>query len=152
APNDRLSAWLSARTRLEIFHAAQLWRLPVAPVLEPDEVLSDEQSVARGIWSRQDGRPVARSPYRFTAPPGDGSEHVATPLERCRRWARAGALPLSDVRALDLGMVWAGPYCGRLLAGLGAEVVKVEGPRRPDGTRPRGHAGCAGAFADLNRG
>jgi len=53
---------------------------------------------------------------------------------------------------LDLGMVWAGPYCGRLLAGLGADVVKVEGPRRRDGTRPPDDwSGCSGFFADLNR-
>jgi crotonobetainyl-CoA:carnitine CoA-transferase CaiB-like acyl-CoA transferase len=50
-------------------------------------------------------------------------------------------------------MVWAGPYCGRLLAGLGAEVVKIEGPRRRDGTRPPDDwPGCSGLFGDLNSG
>jgi hypothetical protein len=48
-------------------------------------------------------------------------------------------------------MVWAGPWCGRLLAGLGATVVKVEGPARRDGTRAAGGA-CTGVFGDLNRG
>lgn len=35
----------------------------------------------------------------------------------------------------DLSSMWAGPLCGYLLARSGATVVKVESPRRPDGTR-----------------
>ena len=35
----------------------------------------------------------------------------------------------------DLSSMWAGPLCGYLLARAGATVIKVESPRRPDGTR-----------------
>lgn len=35
----------------------------------------------------------------------------------------------------DLSSMWAGPLCGHVLARAGATVVKVESPRRPDGTR-----------------
>ena len=44
-------------------------------------------------------------------------------------------LPLSGVRVLELSVAWAGPNCGKNLAYLGAEVIKVEAPTRPDGHR-----------------
>jgi hypothetical protein len=36
---------------------------------------------------------------------------------------------------VDLTSLWAGPLCGALLAGAGAEVIKVESRTRPDGAR-----------------
>lgn len=42
------------------------------------------------------------------------------------RGDEAGARPLDGVRVLELGTTIAGPFCGRLLADFGAEVVKVE--------------------------
>src|SRR5215471_10211789 len=47
---------------------------------------------------------------------------------------------LDDVRVLDLSQEIAGPFCTKLLAGLGAEVIKVEPPGSGDVSR------CLGPF------
>jgi formyl-CoA transferase len=48
--------------------------------------------------------------------------------------------PLAGVRVIELGTLLAGPFTGRLLGDLGAEIVKVEDPGRPDPIREWGKA------------
>src|SRR5690242_14346254 len=61
--------------------------------------------------------------------------------------------PLEGLRVLDLSRVLAGPYVGRMLADLGAEVVKVE-PPEGDVTRKWGRVigGVSGYYTQQNAG
>jgi formyl-CoA transferase len=51
-----------------------------------------------------------------------------------------GRGPLAGVRVIELGMLLAGPFTGRLLGDMGAEVIKVEPPGKPDPLRDWGQA------------
>ena len=61
--------------------------------------------------------------------------------------------PLAGIRILEVGHMLAGPYCGLLLADLGAEVVKIEPPEGDIARRVSPHRiGPHNAyFASLNR-
>ncbi|MDF2521812.1 MAG: carnitine dehydratase [Clostridia bacterium] len=60
---------------------------------------------------------------------------------------------LSGLRVLDLTRVLAGPYCGMLLADMGADVIKVEIPGRGDDSRQNGPFinGESAYYMNLNR-
>lgn len=50
--------------------------------------------------------------------------------------ARKG--PLTNVRLIELGQLIAGPFCGQLMADMGADVIKVEAPGKGDPMREWG--------------
>ena len=56
----------------------------------------------------------------------------------------ANALPLSGIRALELGHAILGPSCGQILADMGAEVIRIE--RAPDGDYTRNLPGFGVGF------
>jgi crotonobetainyl-CoA:carnitine CoA-transferase CaiB-like acyl-CoA transferase len=63
------------------------------------------------------------------------------------------ALSLDGIRVIDLSRVIAGPWCGALLADLGADVIKVEdtGPGDESRTWPPHKDGEAAAYLLFNR-
>ena len=63
------------------------------------------------------------------------------------------ALPLSGVRVVDLTRILSGPFCSMILGDLGADVIKIEGPRGGDPVRGQGHIrdGLSWYFAGFNR-
>jgi crotonobetainyl-CoA:carnitine CoA-transferase CaiB-like acyl-CoA transferase len=48
--------------------------------------------------------------------------------------------PLSGIRVIETGVLLAGPFCARLLADFGAEVIKIEAPGDGDPMRTTGQA------------
>src|SRR5882757_1884309 len=64
------------------------------------------------------------------------------------------AKPLAGLKVVEFGQNLAGPYCGQILAFLGAEVVKVERPEGDDARKwgPPFVEGDGTGFIALNRG
>jgi crotonobetainyl-CoA:carnitine CoA-transferase CaiB-like acyl-CoA transferase len=64
------------------------------------------------------------------------------------------SLPLKGIRVVDYTHFLAGPHCGRNLAALGAQVVKVERPRTGDAGRQHAYVvdGQSGYFMQQNMG
>src|ERR1700748_1702671 len=69
-------------------------------------------------------RPGTLSSQRSKPDPDDG--------------ATAPEGPLAGVRVIELGGMLAGPFAGRLLGDLGADVIKGEPPGKPDSIREWG--------------
>lgn len=140
--------FLAGKTRATIEAEAAAHNVPAAALLDLDEAVATPQMIARRALAPVALRPGLALPFpngtieidgvragiRGPAPAPGGTAQFAAPRARLTP-PPAAAAPLAGIRVLDMGVIVVGGDSGRLLADLGADVVKVENGAFPDGQR-----------------
>lgn len=133
-----IKEWYEHRTRYEIFERGLDIGWSVGVVLDAASALTDRHLEARGFLTPQ----KATHRERVAARPWlEARAESPVPMSR----AADQRLDLRGVRVIELTWAWAGPLAGRLLGAAGADVVRVESGRHPDGWRSRLRWSEAGA-------
>jgi crotonobetainyl-CoA:carnitine CoA-transferase CaiB-like acyl-CoA transferase len=145
-------------------------RVPCAPVSTLLQVSTDPQLASRDFWAEHDrpgtgafrapGRPFRSSTpllsYRREAPLlGEHDDELLGGGWAATRASQPWSLPrgqrLGELKVLSFGTAIAGNVSATTLAEMGADVVKIEAPDRPDPLRLPGHPGLPKAFDPSGR-
>ncbi|MCV7052792.1 CoA transferase, partial [Mycobacterium heidelbergense] len=107
----------------------------VPALLQADEVAADPWPTLRRWAATHPVSAITERAALLDIPAAGLGEAAPRGPRIDRLGPRATTRGPAGLLVADLSSMWAGPLCGRLLARAGATVVKVESPRRLDGTR-----------------
>jgi len=120
--------------------------LPSGPAANPQKVPFDVDLLEAGTIQHEDQLSFARMPIQIT-PVGQSHSHQFKPLKS------TSTFPLEGIKVVEFTAYAAGPMAGYLLAGLGAEVIKIEAPLGEEGRKFKPQfGGVSGYFINYNAG